>query len=291
MSVGSTALAQNPPLTGTTLTKSVYQGRSLRATQSIELQPGFSVSTGGFEARVVPESSTHGSWSDPLPWILPNTNEPFVGIHTHLLPNGKILSWEGHNDNDIGHLGAHVAEWNPADGAFRQCDNTSSNIFCSGHAFLPDGKLFVAGGHYSDGSVWPTPQEDPLMPTTPVLGYIGIRDVNTFNWFATSQPSALPWAGVSSTMPAMTDRRWYPTVTALTNGKMLVISGQQWFGEQSDVPELWNNGTWTRLTGADTFTLLSYPWMFAAPGGKVFWAGPEAAGRYLTTTGVGSWGQ
>ena len=25
------------------------------------------------------------------------------------------------------------------------------NLFCSGHSFLPDGNLFVAGGHISDG--------------------------------------------------------------------------------------------------------------------------------------------
>ena len=91
----------------------------------------------------------------------------------------------------------------------------------------------------------------------------------------------------------MTDRRWYPTVTTLSNGKMLVISGQKWGGAQSTVPEVWtgasgNNGTWGRLTTADR-ALKSYPWMFAAPNGRVFCAGPERDCRFLNTTGTGAW--
>ena len=27
---------------------------------------------------------------------------------------------------------------------------TNANLFCSGHAFLPDGRLLVAGGHLAD---------------------------------------------------------------------------------------------------------------------------------------------
>lgn len=285
----SVAQAQNPPITGANIVKSVYQGRSLRATNSIELQPGFSVSMGGFEARVAPPPATAGSWTDPLPWWLPMMNKSFVGIHTHVLPNGKVLSWEGHNDN-LSHITeSHSAIWNPADASFAEFDNLTSNIFCSGHAFLPDGRLFVAGGHHSNG------QDPTIFPADVPLnsrGYIGIKDVNTFDWFGTTQPNGVPWTRV---YPDMNDRRWYPTVTTLNDGRMLVIAGQRYGGSQSVIPEIWNNGAWTRLPGAQNLTIPNYPWMFATPNGKAFYAGPGGDTRYLNPSatapagGLGVW--
>lgn len=237
------ARARNPPITGTDIVKSVYQNRSLRATNSIWLQPGFSVSSGGFEARVAPDPATHGSWSDPLPWVLPDENETFVGVHTHVLPNGKVLSWQGHNDDDRGHLGAHVAVWEPIAGTFRQFDNDVTDIFCSGHTFTSNGNLFVAGGHwgdhnYSADGITPGPFPSNILvdPTTgrPNDGFIGLRDADTFDWLATTTPSGAPWVQ----LPDMTDRRWYPTVTTLSNGKLLVIAGQRFGGISSVLPEV-----------------------------------------------------
>jgi galactose oxidase len=282
----SGVLAQGTPITGTNIVTSSYQNRSLRATNSIELQPGFSVSTPGFEARVVLDPIIAGSWSEPLPWLYEDGGAPYVGIHTHVLPNGKVLSWEGHNDNEgpvDGHWDSHGSIWDVQTGSFSKYDNDTTNVFCSGHAFLPDGRLFVAGGHY--GKYPGVPLLDDLSSAPVQPGYIGLQDANTFDWLATTVPQGAPW----ELLPPMQDRRWYPTVTTLLNGKMLVIAGQRYGGAQSVIPEIWDNGTWTRLTGAANVTLPYYPWMFAAPGNKVFYAGSGGDTRYLDIT-TGTWG-
>src|SRR5262245_44346936 len=82
-----------------------------------------------------------GQWSEVLSW-------PVVAIHSHLLPNGKVLTWERKDD-------MHTTElylWDPATGKFEKFLNEFASVFCSGHTFLPDGTLLVAGGHhYRDG--------------------------------------------------------------------------------------------------------------------------------------------
>ena len=64
--------------------------------------------------------------------------------HLSNLIGGKVLLW-GHGGEP--HL------WDPAGGGFTQISNwtctnpTTCELFCSGHTFLADGRLLVAGGH------------------------------------------------------------------------------------------------------------------------------------------------
>jgi hypothetical protein len=65
--------------------------------------------------------------------------------HAHLLPNGKVLYWflyaTGPNRPRV---------WNPSTGVIEQVEEVplprGHNIFCSGHSFLPNGHLLIAGG-------------------------------------------------------------------------------------------------------------------------------------------------
>lgn len=218
-----------------------------------------------------------GSWSSLMPWG-PAGSE-FVAIHMHVLPTGKVLSWEGHNaDHHEGE--SHAFTWDPTTNSYGHFDNHSTNLFCSGHSFLSDGRLLVAGGHYSDGN--PLPADAPAGTQ---LGYVGLRDANIFD----------PFSNQWQTVAPMTDRRWYPTNTSLSNGEVLVAAGQidggtNGLGRQSTIPEVWQTGgTWRRLTAAGR-ELPLYPWMFVAPNGQVFNAGPNTDARYLNTTGTGAWG-
>ncbi|GAA3985825.1 galactose oxidase early set domain-containing protein [Hymenobacter antarcticus] len=89
----------------------------------------------------------------------------------------------------------------------------------------------------------------------------------------------------------MADGRWYPTNTSLLDGRVLVTAGladECDNSRQNNVPDLWQNGTWFRLTGAAR-ELPLYPMMFAASNGKVFCAGPNVDTGYLDPTGSGSW--
>src|SRR5262249_10313872 len=79
----------------------------------------------------------------------------------------------------------------------------ASNIFCSGFAQLPDGRLFDAGGT-EEGT------EN------------GLRKANIF------APGAGTAIGSWAAKDSMAGQRWYPTVTVLSNGSPLVTAGSKW---------------------------------------------------------------
>jgi hypothetical protein len=133
-----------------------------------------------------------------------------------------------------------------------------SRIFCSGHAFLSDGRLLVNGGHISD--------------------LHGIPDANLFN------PATMTW----SKGAAMARGRWYPTTTILANGEAVTIAGTDQQGKNVTVPEVWNGSAWRKLTSASR-GFPYYPRTFLAPNGKVFYAGENRTSYYLSTAGTGSW--
>src|SRR3954453_12662770 len=80
------------------------------------------------------DTATVGQWSPVMTW-------PYEAIHAHVLPTGKVMFWT---------RGDHSQLWDPATNTVTAAATSAANIFCSGHAFLPDGKLLVAGGHVSN---------------------------------------------------------------------------------------------------------------------------------------------
>jgi hypothetical protein len=165
-----------------------------------------------------------------------------------LLPNGLVLSWGLQGDPQV---------WDPATGSFTAVP-APSLLFCAGHDFLPDGRLFVTGGHISNDH--------------------GLPNVNVFDGTARSWQAA----------PAMLRGRWYPTNTTLPDGQVLAIGGRDESGAVVTIPEVWNGTSWRQLTTASR-ELPYYPRMFVAPDGRVFYAGEEPQSRYLDVTGTGSW--
>lgn len=194
-----------------------------------------------------------GEWSKTFDW-------PVVAIHTHLLPNGKVISWQRKDTV----LTTETYVWDPQTGKFEKFLNPYASVFCSGHAFLPDGKLLVAGGHhYQDGN--------------------GEKTVTFFD--STSNQ----W----TKGPDMNAGRWYPTACTLSNGEVLVLGGTYFGGhgtQQNTLPQVWKTtGGWRDLTGADGEWLPLYPWMLLAPNGQAFYAGPGISTRFLDTSGTGKW--
>jgi galactose oxidase len=185
--------------------------------------------------------ATSGEWTAPFPW-------PIVAVHLHLLPNGRVLSW--------GHLGEPEV-WDPESGEFRAVPS-STMIFCSGHAFLPDGRLLVTGGHLDDKR--------------------GLRDANIFDG------SAEAWIAVQP----MSRARWYPTSTTLADGEILTLGGTDEHGVDVETPEVWAGNSWRSLDGAHRI-LPYYPRTFVAPNGLVFYAGELPQSAYLDPTGTGRW--
>jgi hypothetical protein len=172
-----------------------------------------------------------GTWGPVTDW-------PVVGVHVALLPNGKVLAYDSVGDNATesypvqDHTRATV--WDPQTGTWTPVNvNTGYNIFCSGLAHLPDGRLFTAGGN-----------KDQQLS--------GIVQTHLFD------PASNTW----SLGPDMAAGRWYPTVTPLSNGEMLITSGRV------DVPEVRTVGGARRSRTTAALGLALYPWVAGAPHGQ-----------------------
>jgi hypothetical protein len=194
-----------------------------------------------------------GQWSTPFPW-------PHVAVHAHLTPDGKVLTWSGYEATTVSDSlrTQDSFVWDPAGGSFTKYPTLTTDVFCSGHTFLADGTLLVAGGHIADN--------------------VGTNHTNTFN---SAAPGWIRGADMSA-------GRWYPTVAALADGRAVVLSGNTEQNTRNLIPEVWNGTTWTQLTTA-SLSLPYYPWSFVAPDGRVFVAGSNPTGRLLDVSGTGTW--
>ena len=171
-----------------------------------------------------------GQWAGPFSW-------PWVSIHMILLPSGQVLFFDGPPE----HGGQTATLWNPATGAFTAVPNTVTDLFCVGHAFLPDGRSFIVGGNLIPGA--------------------GLVDSNIFDDVTNSWILTRP----------MRYARWYPSVTTLPDGRILAMSGSE-SCETCIVttPEVYNPtlDTWTELSSANK-SLALYPHTFVIPDGRV----------------------
>lgn len=213
---------------------------------------------------------------------------PNSAIHTHVLPNGRVLMW-GRRDQPTETLDEHHCTpfvWDPATGQItdtpqpKTANGETVNLFCSGHAFLPDGRLLVVGGHWCDSD--------------------GLNQATLYDWTTnTWTPTATMGAQI---------RRWYPTATALPDGGVLVLSGSFIDPQPStcsepspaaqtlvvDLLQVWENGTWTPIMKADGGDLNFinpplYPRMHVTSSGQVFMSGTNARTLLLKTSAPGGW--
>jgi fibronectin type 3 domain-containing protein/azurin len=173
-----------------------------------------------------------GQWAGPISW-------PWVSIHLVHLPSGKILFFD-FPDDVFG--GETATVWDPTDGSFTAVPNTVTDLFCAGHAYLPDGRPFIVGGNLIPGA--------------------GLVDSNIFDEVTNTWTLTAP----------MAHPRWYPSVTTLPDGRILVMSGSD-SCETCIVatPEVYDSttNTWTQLTTANK-SLPLYPHTFVLPDGRVF---------------------
>jgi hypothetical protein len=196
-----------------------------------------------------------------------------VMIHVSVLPDGRVLFWGRDKLRDaFGNLTekdevskATARVWTPGTSLFQVVNNITTNLFCSGHSFLPDGRLFVVGGHKN------------LFPNS----LVGDEHTNIFD------PVTNTW----SNGPNMEKGRWYPFTVTLETGEIAMVAGTYATGPGTPTtpppvakqlkPELYDSKT-------NTLTLLNepdiagefpnYPYLFLDPrvGGNrgVFIAGP-----------------
>jgi hypothetical protein len=160
---------------------------------------------------------------------------PIVTVHSVLLPTGKILFWGGQTD------GFDAIVWNPVLNTIESAP-VPANTFCGGHEQMADGRIMVVGGH--------------------IAGHVGIPAANIFD------PANESW----TVAPDMSYPRWYPTATTLSDGRIIVTSGETNCDEcDATVQEIYNPSTnsWSQLSSAPFF-FPYYPNVYQLPDGRVF---------------------
>lgn len=197
-----------------------------------------------------------GSWS-------PVYTLPIVPIQVVLLTDGKLLMWDSVGDKPAEtytwHNSTRAAILDPLSLDVARVDNsgwkgTGYNIFCSGFAHLPDGTPFIAGGNRNSS----------------------LEGLNVTHYFKHSDNT---W----KRGPNMREGdRWYPSVTPLANGEMLITSGGP------GTPEVLSKSLTLRSLSDAEWYMDLYPWLQAAPNGDAFYFGPGNEISYIDTQGTGS---
>jgi hypothetical protein len=204
-----------------------------------------------------------GQWSSVMNW-------PLVAINMVQMKNGKILMWDGGGYHCIGSDSARV--WDPATNTFTPVPvpdpDDLTDIFCTGQTVLADGRVLIVGGHECNLPGW--------------LGQANayIFDPDTYQW---------------TILPAMAYRRWYPTATALPDGRAIVIGGgdrDSSSGSYSRYPEEFDppTNTWTRLTNGSQ-VIPNYPFVYVLPDGNVLVAGSDESpmATYVLNPATQTW--
>jgi hypothetical protein len=173
-------------------------------------------------------------------WSAPNPL-PIVAVHAALLPGGNVLEWDGQSH------GYDARIWNPTTNATTQV-SAPSNIFCGAQEQMRDGRILVVGGH--------------------VGAHVGLADTNIFD----------PATGAWTPAPNMDNPRWYPTLTALPDGRVMVLGGESTCnGCNVSATEIFDPTTnaWTTVDAPWTWPY--YPHVYVLPDGTVLVASATRA--------------
>jgi hypothetical protein len=203
-----------------------------------------------------------GEWvTRPETMPIDTSPNPVNPVHAALLRTGKVLVIAG-SGNDPSEDVYRAAVWDPATGAIA-VQTIDWDIWCSGMAFLPDGKVFIAGGTIN------------YEPT-----FTGARFTTLYD----------PFNSTFTRVEDMAHGRWYPTVIALPDGRMLTLSGyNDTTGAQNKTFAIYTPGTqWSAENGVGwPSTMKNYPRGHLTPDGKVFFSGEQReSARFDPDTGA-----
>jgi hypothetical protein len=193
------------------------------------------------QVNAAADPATTGEWGAPF-------DLGVVGIHSTLLPNGKVLLFS----SPVSGPGTEAREWDPATGTVAAVNQPYfRDAFCAGHSLLPDGRLFVSGGH---------------VPNTTHVEGLGVKETDVYD------PSTSSW----SPGPLLSEARWYPTTVATSDGKVLSFAGQADESTPAATVESYDpeSNTMSTLPSSADKILPEYPRMTLLPSGKMFFGGP-----------------
>ena len=242
-----------------------------QASRSSELgDPSDAEDGSGATIAAVGPPSQVGQWGAPFAI-------PVFGIHTVVLPTGKVMWWSYPLSPEARDNTAQAWLWNPATGASTRVDppqvpdpdnpgqTKAANIWCAGQVLLADGRVLVTGGNlrYEDG-------------TTDWQGLNRVYTFNPFNETWTEQPS-------------MPHGRWYPSQVLQPDGRVVIMDGYDESGTpaKNNTIELFTPSP--NMNGVGQITTIAtrgaagqptdqgelYPRNFLMPSGRTLVAGPD----------------
>ena len=202
-----------------------------------------------------PAASNHsGSWGPILPW-------PHVPVSAASLPNGKILTYSGQEERiwPGSKTQTHTATWNPSTGAFDNELYLDHEMFCAHLVMRTDGVVQTIGGRYT------------------------VVDSSTYDFRDNA------WNRVQN----MNDPRWYTSAVALPNGEIFTASGNGGVNtveryNQTTGWQLLSGINWQPISGFNAFEARWWAYLFVAPDGRIFHAGPTEDMHWVDPYGNGN---
>jgi len=208
------------------------------------------------------DAPTDGKWDDVL-------TLPFQPIHMVLLKNKLVLAIGGQDDAPNPCILFDTTTDDPSAKFFTPEDpfvpgEAQHNLFCSGHSALPDGRVVFNGG-----------EKQKFGNKTTIYNPAGGATTTGFEFLAELSPAY----------------RFYPTLTALADGRLLAMAGHHVddLANSYNTPALFDIARppglrWKALPGAEyctsdlscttnNFHLHFWPYMFQLSDGLVLYAG------------------
>ncbi|MDF5731558.1 MAG: DUF1929 domain-containing protein [Rhizonema sp. PD38] len=208
------------------------------------------------------DAATQGQWSDVI-------SLPLTPAGAAILPNGKVLLWSASSKYGFT-TGTNPQTWtsifdpNTLQATDTLIVQTQHEMFCPGVSHLADGRILIAGG--SDA------------------GHTTIYDPSNDTW-QSDQGLTIP--------------RAYESSVTLSDTRVFTVGGSWNGGQGGKNGEVWTNGSgWSPLSDAQVDPMIgpdpegvyrgdNHAWLFAAPNGRVFQAGPSQQMNWYTTYGSG----
>ena len=200
-------------------------------------------------------------------WRLLENDAQVNPVHAALLHTGSVLFFAGSGNDPDRHnaLQYATAVWHYPQPVHSR-PATPVDLFCCGHAFLPDGRLLASGG---------TEQYDP---------FFGLRQAVAFDPHAGLADPVSPTgrAGAWTVEPDMAGGRWYPSLLTLQDGRVLAVSGLDETSQLNVVPEAYTDGAgWARRPPSPS-NWPQYGHLFLLADGRIYYSG----GQYGSNNGI-----
>lgn len=200
-------------------------------------------------------------------WTTSSVKSPVRAMHSTLLRDGRVLMIAG-SGNDANSFAAgtfSTSVWDPGTNTFTSVA-TPSDMFCSGHVTLPDGRILIQGG--------------TAAYATATQNYQGLKTSYIFD------PATNAFSRVNDTQQG----HWYPTLTKIENGNIWMAGGYSETGYSAVSTEMFDS-TQSRWLGATEVPQTyedwgTYPHMFLLADDRLFYDGGHTFGNARPGTGA-----